>query len=395
MLRSGGSWPVSCPLASSPYGFRYWNKAKGQRRWIAIGLHGEITPDQARTIATKCAGAVADNRDPLAEREESRAEAQRTANIKTVQEALEDFVLRYVRKGRLRSADQIEALLEHYVYPAIGKRPIYEIRRSEISDMLDGIEDKKGPQLADKVLAAVRKAFNWYATRDELFNSPIVRGMARTKPKELSRHRALTDDEIRHLWAALDGFAPPAYAKILRVLLLTGQRLNEVARLRWDETDGDGWTVPAERYKSKMDHTVPILPSVAAIIGQRPQKGEYVFSTQSGKTPFSGFSKAKVALDKRIKAVRDKVRLKSMPEWRLHDLRRTARSLMSRAGVTSDIAERVVGHLLPGMRNVYDKHSYFEEKREALERLGGVIEQILHPPGGNVVVMRKAPRTGR
>jgi Arm DNA-binding domain/Phage integrase central domain len=214
------------------YGFRYWNKAKNARRWISIGLHGQITPDQARNIARKYAGAIADNRDPLVERTAARAEALREARAKSVQDVLEEFLVRYASKNALRSIHQIESNFKRHVYPAIGDRPIREIRRSEIVEMLDRVEDSVSPRLADKVLAHVRRAFNWYSTREELFNSPIVRGMVRTKPTEHARARRLSDDEIRQLWSVLDDFQPKVYAEILRVLLLTGQRLNEVARLR-------------------------------------------------------------------------------------------------------------------------------------------------------------------
>ena len=136
------------------------------------------------------------------------------------------------------------------------------------------------------------------------------------------------------------------------------------------------------------------MPAVADLIGARPDKrAEFVFSTQKGTTPFSGFSKAKVALDKTINSVREEAGLKPIPDWRLHDLRRTARSLMSRAGVTSDIAERVLGHVLPGVRGVYDRHGYIEEKRDALTRLGALMERILEPPADNVVEPAPKART--
>jgi integrase len=156
-------------------------------------------------------------------------------------------------------------------------------------------------------------------------------------------------------------------------------------RLRWDEI-GDGvFTIPASRHKAKTSHTLPILQTVADLIGNRPKGAEFVFSTQKGTTAFSGFSKAKVALDKEINASRKEAKLKSMPDWRIHDLRRTARSLMSRAGVVSDIAERVLGHVLPGIRGVYDRHGYVDEKRDALALLEMLMERILSPPTEKVV----------
>jgi integrase len=344
-------------------------------------------------LGKKHAGAVADNHDPLAERAETRAEAARVADTKTVSNVLDEFLGRYVQKKVLRTADEIESSFRRYVRPRIGDRPIHEIRRSEIVEMLDAIEDAGTARLSDTVLAQIRKAFNWWATRDDLFNSPIVRGMARTSLKDLTRSRILSDEEIRQVWAALYGYTPDAYMRIVRVLMLTGARLNEVAALRWDEIEDNTWTIPAARYKAKIDHTLPILPAVKALIGDRPDKrAEYVFSTQKGTTPFSGFSKAKSALDKRINGARKEAGLKPIADWRIHDLRRTARSLMSRAGVTTDIAERVLGHVLPGVRGVYDRHAYLDQKRSALEKLQGLLDQIFNPPAANVVKIGKAKK---
>ena len=374
------------PSGVLSYGFRYWNRATGRRRWIALGIHGTVIPAAARTVARKYAGAVADNRDPLAERVESRADAARLASTKQVNDVLDEFLKRYVRKNELRSADEIESSFRRYVRPRIGAKAIHDVRRADIIEMLDGIEDRGSARLADTVLAQVRKAFNWWASRDEEFNSPIVRGMARTKLRDLSRHRILTDDEILQVWRAFEGFQPEAYGRIGRALMLTGARLREIASLRWDEIVDGVLTVPAERHKAKTNHALPILPAVADLIGTSPDKqAEFVFSTRKGTTPFSGFSKAKVALDKEINALRKEARLKPIPDWRLHDLRRTARSLMSRAGVASDIAERVLGHVLPGVRGVYDRHSYIEEKRDALTRLAALMERILKPSAENVV----------
>jgi integrase len=233
--------------------------------------------------------------------------------------------------------------------------------------------------MADRVLAHVRKAFNWQAARDDQFNPPIVRGMARTKPAERARKRILSDDEIRDLWAALDqANVPEPFPRLVRTLLLTAQRREEVAGMRADEIEGDTWIIPAERYKTNLPNAVPLTAAARAHLGALPKKG-FVFSTTDGKRPFSGFSKAKVALDNKIAEIRKQEGRKPMPHWVFHDLRRTARSLMSRAGVPSDIAERVLGHAIPGVRGVYDRHAYEAEKRHALEQLAGLINRILDP----------------
>jgi integrase len=260
--------------------------------------------------------------------------------------------------------------------------------------MLDEIADERGPVMADRALAYVRKAFNWWATRDDTFNTPIVKGMAQTKPKERARRRTLDDQEIRDLWVALDALgeeAPACYPAFLKALLLTGQRRSEVSRMRWEEVDGNQWVIPAQRAKNGIENVVPLTLPVLTLLGE-PRKTGFVFSNDGGKTAFSGYSKAKVALDRKLADLRRADRRQPMPGFVQHDLRRTARSLMSRAGVPSDHAERVLGHVIPGVREVYDRHSYAAEKREALEKLNALVDRIQHP-GEPVVAFPKRRRS--
>lgn len=379
------------PSGRLSYGYRYVRD--GKRRWIGIGVG--ITPHDARNAATRLAGEVAAEADPLPEREARRVEAM-TAH--TVDAVFDGFLAHAKAKG-LRSYDEMESLLRRHVRPKIGSRRANDLKRSEIAKLLDDIAaqpstrsgDRLSRRVADKVLGVVRSAFNWHATRDDEFVSPIVKGMARTTLKELTRDRILDDVEIRTVWQALGKFAPTAYVRLVRALLLTASRLNEMARLRWPEIVGDMVVVPASRTKTKVDHAAPITPDVAALIGERAQDaGDFVFSTDHGTSPFSGFSKAKKRLDIEIANLRAESNLSPMAPWRLHDLRRTARSLLSRVKVDPDIAERVLGHALPGIRRVYDKHAYLSEKRDALERLAGLIKAIVERPPSNVVPLRRA-----
>jgi Arm DNA-binding domain/Phage integrase central domain len=179
------------------YEFRY--SKDGQRPCINLGHHGSITPEQARELAKKRAGEVAEGKDPAEQRHVAKTAASSTLNA-----LLDEFLARHVRKN-LRSADEIERAFRVYVRPHIGSRSIYALRRRDIVQLLDKIEDQNGPVMCDRVLAHLRKAFNWQATRDDQFNSPIVKGMARTKPKDRARKRILDDQEIRDLWEALGG----------------------------------------------------------------------------------------------------------------------------------------------------------------------------------------------
>jgi integrase len=194
--------------------------------------------------------------------------------------------------------------------------------------------------------------------------------MRRTKPAERARSRSLGDDEIRIVWGSLTD----TYGTAVKVLLLTAQRRGDVFGMRWSEIYGDVWTIPAERYKTKRDQVVPLSATVLKLL---PSKGrfDHVFATRQD-VPLTNTSKPKRELDSRA----------VIAPWRLHDLRRTGRSLMSRAGISSDVAERVLGHAPPGIVATYDRHDYIDEKRRALEALGTLVDRIINPPKDVIVL---------
>ena len=180
--------------------------------------------------------------------------------IKTVSRVLDDFVARYVRNKEkpLRSAAAIESALNRLVKPRIGKLGVYEMRRSHVAEMLDRIEDEAGPVMADRSRAYLRKAMSWYAERDDQFNltAAFVRVKPRADPKQRARTRVLSDEEIRAIWPALDKAG--TFGALVKMLLLTAQRRDEVAHMSRGEIGKDGiWTIPAERYKTKRPEPCP------------------------------------------------------------------------------------------------------------------------------------------
>lgn len=351
-------------------------------RWDENSKGGNLTVLAAIVAADKRAKAVRDrDEDPRPERTR-RLEDGNKPEGETISSLLDEFVDRYVKKeAGLRSSHSIERTLDRLVKPAIGDIGIYDLRRSQVVKMLDTIADENGPVMADRALAFVRKAFNWRATRDDDFHPPIVKGMAKTKPAQRARTRVLSDDEIRDLWSALDTFGRHTrYPALVRTILLTATRRNEAGRMRWDEIDGETWTIPGARYKTKNDHVIPLSVLARRQIGVRPtdfMKYPFVFSANDREKPLGDYSKPKDALDRRIAELRANTGRDSMPPWTLHDLRRTARSLMSRAGISSDHAERAIGHAIGGVRSVYDRHEYLAEKKKAFDALAAQIEAIL------------------
>ena len=212
---------------------------------------------------------------------------------------------------------------------------------------------------------------------------PIVKGMARTKPTERAGTRSLSDEEMRLIWPLLDECS--TFGRVVRMLLLTGQRRFEVAHMEWKELGAEGvWAIPAERYKTKRSHFVPLSRTALAIVEAQPRTGALVFPS-AANTKFSGFATHKLALDRKVTERNGGEPLKP---WRLHDLRRTAKSLMTRAGVRPDVSERVLGHVIAGVEGVYDRHSYLDEKRAALETLAAMVDRILNP-ASNVLPLAK------
>jgi integrase len=368
------------------YVFRY-RSADGTRRTVRLGQVGALNIEKARERAGDMYEAVRKGRDPVAdteaERAQERAQVDAERNRRTVADVLDQFMSRYVTANQLRSKREYQSAFDRLVKPVIGNVDIHALRRSQIAEMLDTIEDKNGPVMADRTLAYLRKALNWYAARDDDFNSPIAKGMARTKPRERARRRILSDDEIRTVWEASE--AEGAFGAFVRVLLLTAQRRSEVAYLRRQEIDAEGvWTIASERYKTKRPNVVPLNAEALALIEAQPVRADgYVFSPN-----LSNSGKPKAKMDR---ALDDADGKPLVPPWTLHDLRRTGKTLMARAGVPAHVSERVLGHVIAGVEGVYDQHDYLPEKRDALARLAATIADILDPAPANVVRLPIAP----
>jgi integrase len=314
----------------------------------------------ARRLAAKAMHQIELGRDPARERADGRSRLA----LKPIEtfEAIAENYLR--REGKsLRSADDRRADLARLVYPVLGFIPIAAIRRGDIIGMLDAIEDDRGPVMADKALALVRRIMGWHAARTDDFASPIIRGMARTRPRERARERILDDDELRSVWSAAQ--AAGRFGALVRFLVLTSARRNEAAELPWDELSNGDWTLPAQRNKTKLELVRPLSGAARTLLDGIPRTGRFVFG--AGDRPIGGFSKFKAAFDRSC----------DVRGWTLHDLRRTARSLMSRAGVPPDHAEHALGHVVAGIRRVYDRHEYLQEKKAAFEALAAQLERIL------------------
>ena len=304
------------PSGTRIYLVQYRDADRRTRRY-AIGQHGRLTAEQARGEAKALLGDIERGRNPSAERKAARA-----ADADTVEAVAREFVARYA-KPRLRTWRETQRLLDKEVLPHWGKRPLAGITRRDVIELLDAIADRGAGYTANRVMACIRKLFNWAVDRSIVDATPAAR--IERPGKETERNRVLTDAEIAALWAAWEGQGWP-FGPLFKLLLATGQRRSEVAGMRWQDVDLDQslWIIPREQTKSDRAHEVPLSALAIEILdGQPRMHAELVFpDCRHGRNPVSGFSKAK--------AITDKLVGDAAAPWRLHDLRRTAATGMAR-----------------------------------------------------------------
>jgi integrase len=349
----------------------------GRQRRYTIGRWPEWSVVAAVREARKLWQHIDRGDDPLAEREAAREAAKpqpEPVPQKTVAAVLDEF-MRSEQGRKLRRPENYEQAFGRLVKPAIGSLPIYGLRRSQIAVMLDGIADENGPVMADRTLQYLASALNWYASRDDEFAVPQLKKLKRATGPEHKRDRVLTDDEIRTIWRVSESSG--TFGAVVRFLLLTGQRPGDVYGMAWSELGESGvWTIPPERYKTGRAHTVPLSKAALAIVNAQPHQKALVFPDRKGK-PFGTNGYRKEVLDAAITKANGGA---ALPHWTLHDLRRTARTLMGDIEVPRETAELVLGHVVGNdIEQRYNRSKHEEAKRRALEMLARKIADILDP----------------
>jgi integrase len=370
-----GLYLIVQPNDKRSWAVRY--RHDGRTRKLTLGSPPPIGLAQARKLAAEALLEVGHGIDPAATKQDNKRAAKQAA-AKRAEDTVERLValfLAYTQK-RLRPATQRQAqsILYREVLPQWRGRLASTIGRKDVKELIRAIADTR-PVLANRTQAYLSKFFKWLANEDYIAASPAV-GIERPG-RETSRERALSDDELRRLWAAL-GQLPVPMGEVYRLLLLTGARRQEVADMRWCELDPHQqlWTLPAARSKNKKPVAFPLGPTAWEIIANQPRVSEYVFGR-----PCNGFIESS---KKKLDAT-----LRFNEPWRTHDLRRTVRSLLARARVPDNVAELMLGHLLMGMARVYNVHSYLAEKRDGFEALEREIDLIINPPSGDVIAFRR------
>ena len=341
----------------------------GRNRRYTIGPYPAISLAEARKRAHAVFAQAAEGRDPAAEKK-----AAKSPDL--LEQVIAEFIERYAKAHQPRSWSETKRILDHAVAVKWGKRPIGSITRREIIELLDQIADRGAPVMANRTLAALRKLFNWSIARDIISASPCH--LVQAPIKETRRDRVLSEDEIRAFWSACEALRYP-FGPLFKLLLVTAQRREEVASMRWSDLDLQKamWMLPREFTKADRAHIVPLSTAAIDIIENIPETGEYVFTTV-GNRPVSGFSKAKARL----------VQQTSLVGFRLHDLRRTASTLMRPLGVDRLTVSRILNHADGGVTAVYDRHTYDQEKCHALNAWSQKLKSIVEGTGENIVPLR-------
>jgi integrase len=324
----------------------------GKQIWTTVGTADALGIDRARELARQAVTRIESGKPTV--------DPPRV----TMADIAEQWLERHVRSNGLRSERERGRIISRYIVPHIGVRIFADIRRRDVAELLDLIEDQSGKPMADGVLKTFRAISKWVQLRDENYNPPLTTGMSRVPKGEGRRKRILGDDEIRAVWGAAG-----QYGDFVRLALLTAQRREKLITLRWDDVRDGVWTIATAPREKGNPGRLRLPPVALEIIKRQPRfvENPYVFAGRNnGPTAIFGSGTYKAQFDE----------LRGVTDWRVHDLRRTARSLMSRAGVQTEIAERVLGHTQGELIETYDRHTYEGEMAAALEKLAALIHQI-------------------
>ncbi|MEH6717679.1 MAG: tyrosine-type recombinase/integrase [Aurantimonas endophytica] len=383
-----GLYLVVQTSGAKSWAIRY--RAHGRPKKLTLGTWPALDLSSARNLARGVLRAVAEGGDPASEKKAARLTEKGEPDYQRdlVETVVAEFIQRHVRpNNRSSTAKETERLLSKEVLSAWRGRRIQDITKRDVLDLLDRIVDRGAEISANRTLAAMRRMFNWCIDRGILDVSPCDRVRAPTV--ERPRDRVLSDEEIRLVWAASEKIGWP-FGPMVQLLILTAQRRGEVAGLRWTEIDFDRklWTIPKERSKNGLAHDVPLSSAAINVLHSAPviaSDSGFVFTT-TGRSVVSGNSRAKSRLDGAIREavaaqkVSDAARTTAdLQPWTIHDIRRTAATGMAKLGVSLPVVEKLLNHSsgsFAGVAGVYQRHSFGDEKRAAVEAWGSYVGSL-------------------
>lgn len=327
----------------------------GKATWQVLGSAATTDLDEARALArAKC-------------RKIQSGLPLTAAPLQSVAAIADLWLELKVEAEGYRTGFERKRIVEKYLKPHLGRHILADLRRSDITAMMDKLAVAHGKPMADQVLKVLSAICRWHEIRSDDFRSPVTRGMKRSPL--VQRERVLGDDEIRVVWrlAGKSG----AYGDFLRVALLLGQRRGKLLEMTWDQIEDGVWHIPRSPRQKATAGDLKLPAMAAEIIFRQPH---LVGDNRVFRRPHD-------------RIVTHFQKTTGLPHWQFHDLRRTFRSLASRANVPTETAELLLGHALQGVRKTYDRHDYFEQKSLAIAKIAVLIEHIVTPPASNVVAL--------
>jgi len=381
-------------------GFGLRIRAGGKRTWIvqyrlgakqrrlSLGSTTSMELEAARVEARRALSKVGLAVDPQAEKAKARTDASITLG------ALIDRHLDVKRsKLRPRSYSEVQRHLKKD-WASLHGQPITALTRADVANRLSILTKSNGPVAADRARSALSSFFTWAVKEGLTENNPVIATTPPAVPR--ARERTLPDHELVEVWNAC---RDDAYGRIVRLLILTGQRREEVGGILWPEVDQKKalWSLPPHRTKNHRAHDVPLSDRALDIIAGVPQRTDRDLLFGEGEGAFSGWSRAKASLDRRIQEARGKAagskKPNAMPAWRLHDLRRTFATRLADLGVGPHVIEAILNHVSgakAGVAGTYNRSVYAAERRTALTLWAEHIRGLTESSSSVIVPLRRA-----
>ena len=361
----------------SPRGELVWAMrltVNGNRVYHTVGGYPAVSLSEARKRVSAYISRARDGSSP----EETDARLQ--AETLTVS-ATHALYIQAMKNSLAKNTIALkEAMFRDHILPVAGKRLIRKIRRADVVEIVEFVKSKGMKIQANRVFSEFMAMLRWAEQRDYIDGVPSFN---KFKTKEQPRRRTLTGEELGVLWEVSKDIGKLS-GDFIRLLILSGQRRDDVRLMRWDEIDMKSctWTIPADRYKTRMTHVVPLSTPIMKVLHARNKEGVTGFVLAGGdqEKPFNGASSA-------LRRLRAKSNISE--NFTLHDFRRTCRSGLSRLGVDDVTAELVIGHIQQGMQKVYDQYDRIDERTEALQRWGSDVISVVGESDDNIVPMSR------
>ena len=355
--------------------YSYWHNGKSNR--YKIGSYPDIGVSKARKVARELSLQVDKGMDPQKEKKKRKQVPSPT----TFKEISAEFKEKYLPTLKKKTRDEYSRIIDVELVPKLGKYPIKEISRNQIINLLDSkaYGKKPAPVMANRIRARLSKIYSFAINRGLAEGNPVRNISKYKKTKEggkveKRRNRYYNPDEIQELWRYFDNWNEPT-GSVLKMLLITGQRKTETMNMRWDNIRDNTWTIPAELAKNSEQHLVPLSGMALQVIQElKPMTGrsDYVFcSPKEDNAPMKWLTRVR-------KHIQDNSKV---PDFRPHDLRRTVTTYMAKLGVSRTVLGKILNH--KGLAKddlitaTYDRHGYMDEREEALERWGSLVQQII------------------